>query len=297
MKLLSFHTSDGVRLGIKTEVGIVDVRAAAAKSGLDAPQTIMDVITGGSQALEQIEQVLANAQETISEAGLRYASAVLAPSKILCVGTNYRRHAIESNLPIPEHPIYFSKYVNSLAAHGEDVELLEITKQVDYEVELVVVIGSRANKVTASDALKHVFGYATGNDLSARDLQFRNSQWLYGKAINGFAPLGPYLVTTDEVPNPQYLNLKCWVNGELRQNSSTEDMIFSVAELISDLSQIMTLDPGDVIYTGTPEGVILGMKHKSWLQPGDEIVCEVEGLGRLVNRVVADKNASMIRFQ
>jgi 2-keto-4-pentenoate hydratase/2-oxohepta-3-ene-1,7-dioic acid hydratase in catechol pathway len=291
MKLISFYAADGVRLGIKTEAGIVDVRAAAAKVNLPVPQTITDVIVGGAQALDQLEHLLAVAHETVSEAGLRHAPAVPAPSKMLFVGANYRRHAVESKLPIPQHPVYFSKYANSLAAHGEDVVLPLATQQGDYEVELVVVIGRRANKVTTADALNYVFGYATGNDLSARDLQFRNSQWLYGKAINGFAPLGPYLVTADEVPNPQGLNLKCWLNGELRQNSNTEDMIFSVAELISDLSQVMALEPGDVIYTGTPEGVILGMEHKRWLQPGDEVVCEVEGLGRLVNRLVADSSA------
>jgi 2-keto-4-pentenoate hydratase/2-oxohepta-3-ene-1,7-dioic acid hydratase in catechol pathway len=133
-----------------------------------------------------------------------------------------------------------------------------------------------------------VFGYATGNDLSARELQARSSQWTYGKAIDGFAPLGPYLVTADEVADPQGLRTRTWVNGDLRQDSNTRDMVFSVAELVSDLSRIMTLEPGDVIYTGTPEGVILGMAEQVWLQPGDEVVCEVEGLGRLVTPLVAD---------
>lgn len=286
MKLLNFYTSSGVKLGIKTPDGIVNVDSVAVKKGLSAPNNMTEVISGGSQVINQLKQVLSAAEQTISEFEIKYAPAVLTPSKILCVGTNYKRHAIESNLPIPDDPIYFSKYANSLAAHNEDVTLPSATKQGDYEVELVVVIGKKAKNVSASEALDHVFGYTTGNDLSARDLQFRSSQWLYGKALDGFSPIGPYLVTSDEVPNPQSLNLLCWLNGELRQNSNTEDMIFSVAELISDLSQIMTLEPGDLIYTGTPEGVILGMEDKKWLQPGDEIVCEVEGLGKLVNRLV-----------
>ncbi|MGH3386835.1 MAG: fumarylacetoacetate hydrolase family protein, partial [Nocardioidaceae bacterium] len=217
------------------------------------------------------------------------APAVPDPGKIICVGANYRKHAQEAGLPIPEHPIYFAKYNNSLVGHAADVVLPAVTEQGDYEVELVAVIGRPAHRVGTADALDYLFGYATGNDLSARELQMRSSQWTYGKAIDGFAPLGPYLVTADEVPDPQQLALRCWVNDELRQESNTADMIFSVAELVSDLSQIMTLEPGDVIYTGTPEGVILGMQEPSWLQVGDEVACEVEGLGRLVTYLVAEK--------
>ena len=290
MKLLSFHAADGVRLGIRTDTGVVDVGAAAKEAGLAAPASVSDVLDGGSTALAQLEQVLGLGPAATPESQISYAPAVPDPSKILCVGANYRKHAEEAGIPLPEHPIYFPKFRNSLAGHGADVALPAATERGDYEVELVAVIGQPAHKVTAAEALDYVFGYATGNDLSARELQMRSSQWLYGKAIDGFAPLGPYLVTADEVPDPQNLDLKCWVNGELRQNSNTRDMVFSVAELVSDLSQIMTLEPGDVIYTGTPEGVILGMKEPVWLQPGDEVACEVEGLGRLVSYLVVDKS-------
>ncbi|MFD0853656.1 fumarylacetoacetate hydrolase family protein, partial [Actinomadura adrarensis] len=218
--------------------------------------------------------------------GLVPAPCVPEPPKIICVGLNYRRHAAESGTPVPDRPIYFAKYRNSLAGHRQDVAIPAVTSRVDYEVELVAVIGSRARNVPVPRALDHVFGYATGNDLSARDLQMRSSQWMYGKILDGFAPLGPYLVTADEVPDPQDLDLRTWVNGELRQKSSTRDMIFSVAELVADLSRAMTLEPGDVIFTGTPEGVILGMADKVWLKPGDEVVCEVGGLGRLATPLV-----------
>jgi len=154
-------------------------------------------------------------------------------------------------------------------------------------VELVAVIGRRCRNVSEEEALGAVLGYAIGNDLSARDLQMRASQWLYGKAIDGFAPLGPYIATADEVGDPQRLGLRLYVNGELRQNSSTADMIFSVAQVIADLSRIMTLEPGDLVYTGTPEGVILGREKKVWLKPGDEMASEIDGLGRLENRLVA----------
>uniref|UniRef100_UPI00406CFFA9 fumarylacetoacetate hydrolase family protein n=1 Tax=Neobacillus sp. FSL H8-0543 TaxID=2954672 RepID=UPI00406CFFA9 len=286
LKLVSFYQNDEIKLGIKTDAGIIDVSAASDKTGITAPKTVLDVINEGENALDALNRIQKNSQEMINDEDIRYAAAIPNAGKVLCVGANYRKHAIESGLAIPEDPIYFAKYANSLSGHGEEVAVPYMAKEVDYEVELVVVIGKPAKKVSTEDALDYVFGYATGNDLSVRELQFRSNQWMYGKAIDGFAPLGPYIVTADEVPNPQNLNLKCWVNGELRQDSNTEDMIFSVATIVSDLSQIMTLEPGDVIYSGTPEGVIMGMEQKNWLKPGDEIVCEIDGLGRLVNKLV-----------
>ncbi|MGH3987694.1 MAG: fumarylacetoacetate hydrolase family protein [Actinomycetes bacterium] len=290
MRLLSFHAADGLRLGIRTDSGILDVREAAQGAGLPAPDSVQGVITGGPQALEQLERVLATGGATVPESEINYGPPVPEPSKIICVGANYLKHAQEAGLPIPEHPIYFAKFTNSLAGHRDDVTVPVVTKKCDYEVELVAVIGRSAHRVAPDEALDHVFGYATGNDLSARDLQMRSNQWTYGKAIDGFAPLGPHLVTADEVPDPQDLDLNCWVNGELRQSSNTADMIFSVADLVSDLSQVMTLEPGDVVYTGTPEGVAMGMPEPGWLQPGDEVACEVQGLGRLITYLVPDKN-------
>ena len=290
MKLLSFHADDGVRLGVLTEAGVIDVRRAADDAGTPAPSSIREVIAGGPDTADQVERLVAEGRgEPIEEAGLRFAPAVPDPDKIICVGANYRKHADEAGIAIPEFPIYFPKYRNSLSAHRDDVALPNITQRGDYEVELVAVVGRETRNVDASTALDHIFGYATGNDLSARELQKRSSQWMYGKAIDGFAPLGPYVVTADEVPDPQALDLQCWVNGELRQSSNTRDMIFGVAELVADLSRIMTLSPGDLIYTGTPEGVALGMETPKWLQVGDEVACEVEGLGRLATYLVADK--------
>ncbi|MDQ4007006.1 MAG: fumarylacetoacetate hydrolase family protein [Actinomycetota bacterium] len=291
MQLLSFHASDGVRLGVRTDDGVVDVRRAAEAAAVPAPSSVREAIAGGAPAIEQLERLVSQgATDPMAESGLRFAPAVTDPAKIICVGANYRRHAAEAGIPIPEVPIYFPKYHNSLSAHRDDVALPSITQRADYEVELVAVIGEQTRNVDVSRALSRVFGYATGNDLSARELQNRSSQWMYGKAIDGFAPLGPYVVTSDEVPDPQALELGCWVNGEVRQSSNTRDMIFTVAELVADLSKIMTLQPGDVIYTGTPEGVALGMTEPKWLQVGDEVVCEVQGLGRLATYLVADKD-------
>ena len=293
MRILSFHAPDGdVRLGVETERGVVDVRAAAEAAGLPAPVTARALIAGGEASRAQLDRVLASAggtPHTVAAEGLRHAPVVADPDKVICVGANYRKHSEEAGLPVPDEPIYFAKYRNGLSGHGDDVAIPAVTKKVDYEVELVAVIGRPARRVGVANALDHVFGYATGNDLSARELQMRTSQWMYGKAIDGFAPLGPYLVTADEVPDPQDLELRTWVNGELRQESNTKDMVFSVAELVSDLSQIMTLEPGDLIYTGTPEGVILGMKDQTWLQGGDQVVCEVGGLGRRMTNLVLDK--------
>ena len=189
-------------------------------------------------------------------------------------------------MAVPETPVLFSKFNNALAGTREPIPLPGNALQYDYEVELGVVIGQEARYVSVEHALKYVFGYFTVNDLSVRDLQFRTSQWLLGKTLDKFFPTAPYLVTADEVSDPQNLGLYCWVNGELRQNSNTSDMIFSGAESISYISQYMTLKPGDVISTGTPEGVVMGMQEKIWLRPGDEVTVEVEGLGKCTNRMV-----------
>ena len=213
---------------------------------------------------------------------------VPSPEKILCVGLNYARHAQESGMALPSSPVIFSKFNNSLATHNENVPYNPLFTQVDYEAELVVVIGKVANNVSEDDALDYVLGYCNGNDLSERALQLNlpGGQWLMGKSPNKFMPVGPYLVTADEIPDPQDLTIKGWLNGELRQDSHTSDMIFSVAEVISYLSQYMTLNPGDMISTGTPEGVILGMSEKVWMKPDDEYTVEIEGLGRLTNSMV-----------
>ena len=194
-----------------------------------------------------------------------------------------RRNRIWIYLPIL---FYFSKFNNALAAHHQAISLPEDAKKFDYEAELVIVIGKEASKITKEEALSYVFGYTVGNDFSARDLQFRSGQWLLGKSCDDFAPIGPYLVTSDEI-NPQNLDITCTVNGELRQSANTRDMIFDCATIISYVSQFMTLKPGDLIFSGTPEGVILGYPEESqqWLKPGDKVIVSIESIGELVNVV------------
>ncbi|SFU54001.1 fumarylacetoacetate hydrolase family protein [Alicyclobacillus macrosporangiidus] len=289
MKLLTMRKSTGYALGVKTDQGVLDIAAAAARYGVSVPPTVDAVIAAGEAGkkavAELVQRALAEGQGTglfTPEAEVVFGPCVAQPEKILCVGTNYRKHAIESNLPIPTSPVLFSKFNNALAGHNEAVKL-PAAEQIDYEVELVIVIGREAKDVAKEDALSYVFGYATGNDLSARDLQFRTGQWLLGKTLDGFAPVGPYLVTADEVPNPNALRLELRLNGEVRQSSNTADMIFDCAELIHYASRYMTLKPGDLIFTGTPEGVILGYPEdkRVWLKAGDELVASVEGLGEL----------------
>ena len=289
MILTSYQTDDGIKLGIKTDKGILDVAAAVAATGVNCPATADDVYAQGSGALPALSAVASAAADAVlyrSEADMIYAPAVPNPGKILCVGLNYSKHAAESGMAPPNEPVLFSKFNNTLAAPNEDIPLQSNWTTVDYESEVGVVMGATARNVSVEEALDYVFGYCNMNDLSERNLQLLSGQWLLGKTLDKFLPLGPYVVTADEIPDPQNLAIKGWLNGELRQDSNTADMIFSVAEVIAYASQIMTLSPGDVISTGTPEGVILGMDPKVWMKPGDEYVVEVEGLGKLANRMV-----------
>jgi 2-keto-4-pentenoate hydratase/2-oxohepta-3-ene-1,7-dioic acid hydratase in catechol pathway len=287
LKLLTFHRDNSLQVGIRTETGVIDVsQASEGREWL--PVTMDAVIRGGAETTKALQELAEQpaAHWILDEQDLQPGPCVGAPEKIICIGLNYRRHAREAGMAVPDVPVLFSKFNNTLAATGEPIPLPENALKYDYEVELGVVIGKEARYVRVEDALEYVFGYFTVNDMSVRDLQFRTSQWLLGKTLDKFFPTAPYLVTADEVADPQHLGLSCWVNGKLRQNSNTADMIFSVAECISYISQYMTLKPGDVISTGTPEGVVMGMQQKHWLKPGDEVVVEVEGLGKCTNRMV-----------
>jgi len=263
--------------------GVVDVDAWLLAGGREPfgerPLSLDDMAVLGEAVADAGKDFI------LKEEQLVMGPCVADPSKILCIGLNYRKHAIESGMAIPSIPVVFTKYNNTLVDHGAEVMLGKVGTQFDYEVELGVVIGRRCKDVKAADALEYVFGYCVANDLSCRDLQFRTSQWLMGKSLDHFLPLGKYLVSKDEVGDPQRLSLRCSLNGEVRQNSNTADMVFSVAEIIEDLSQHMTLEPGDLIITGTPEGVIMGLPEKNWLKPGDVVVVEVEGLGESCNRM------------
>lgn len=211
--------------------------------------------------------------------------SISRPGKIVCVGLNYLDHAQEGGMELPKAPLLFSKWPNTLIGDGEAIVLPPESKEVDYEAELGVVIGTATKRVSEADALDHVEGYICLNDVSARDMQFGDGQWTRGKSLDTFCPVGPRLVPREEIADPQQLGIRCILNGETMQDSSTSQMIFSVAEIIAYVSQVITLEPGDLIATGTPAGVGVFKDPKVLLKDGDEVSIEIDGLGTLTNPV------------
>ena len=247
MRLLTYQSDDGLKLGIKTGRGILDVSAAAAAAGVKRPITPDAVYGRGNAVLSRLNELAAATDDPAlfhNEDDLTLGPAVPNPGKILCIGLNYQKHAAETGATAPDEPVLFSKFNNAIAAPNEDIPIQADWTRVDYESELGVVIGGTARNVSVDDALDYVFGYCNMNDLSERRLQMLSSQWLLGKTLDKFLPLGPYVVTADEIPDPQNLSVKGWMNGEPRQDSNTADMIFSVAEVIAYASKVMTFGTG-----------------------------------------------------
>ena len=289
-RLANIWAEDGFTLGMETDDGILDVSATALRLGLPAPKDVDDLLQQGLG--RYIPPIIHGASQQhhckvfLDSAHVDFAPLVTRPEKIICIGFNYRQHANETGTPIPKEPPLFCKYSNALNHHNGAVSLpTHIDDRFDFETELVIVFGRECKDVVEADALNYVAGYAVGNDLSARTLQTNTSQFLAGKASDGFAPVGPWLVTRDRVADPNNLRLRTHVNGQKRQDWNTNDMIFDCKKLIAFVTSIMTIKPGDILFTGTPQGVILGEKappdQRRWLRPGDEIVSDIEGLGEL----------------
>lgn len=287
MTFCTLRQGDGYGLGLKTERGILDVSAAAHALKESAPTTIDAIFKGEGDmgALKRLaDKAKAGAQAAsffVPEAQAKFGPAVTNPEKILCIGLNYRKHAEETGQPVPKLPILFNKFNNALNSHAGTIAVSkEPAEQFDYEAELVIVMGRGGRNIKEEEALAHVFGYATGNDFTARDLQSRSSQWMLGKSCDGFAVVGPWLVSADQV-NPNNLKIELKVNGQTRQSSNTGDMVFNCQKLIAYISKHMTLKPGDIIFTGTPEGVINGMPKdkRVWLKAGDKVETSIEKLG------------------
>ncbi|WP_284037852.1 fumarylacetoacetate hydrolase family protein [Neobacillus sp. 114] len=299
MILLTFYKRELLRLGIKTERGIFDVEAAASKLPhiQSAPKTTAELIAFGPEKLLELLD-LSNMEDNLflDEESLTFGPCVTEPQKIIGVGLNYKDHAAECGLPLPPVPIIFSKFNTAIRAHGEDILLPKNATQVDYEGEIAIIIGKKAKNVKTEEALSVIYGYCITNDLTARDLQKVTGQWLLGKSCDGFCPLGPYLVSKEEVENSNNLRIVTKLNGEVCQDSNTSNMIFSCEELISYLSDHFTLQPGDVILTGTPAGVILGKPEgqQVWLKDGDEISIEIDKLGTLKNKFKSEGYSSSI---
>jgi 2-keto-4-pentenoate hydratase/2-oxohepta-3-ene-1,7-dioic acid hydratase in catechol pathway len=282
MRLVTFDSGDGLgpRAGVLRDGRVFD------PWGPDAPvrgedRSLRGLLSGG--LLDELAPV--EGDEGVSLDELRLMPPLLDPEKIVCIGLNYRSHAEEAGLEPPESPTFFAKYANALAAPGAEVPLPRNSRKVDYEAEVAFVIGVRCRDVAEDQALDAVAGYALFNDLSARDLQFATPQWMPGKVFDGSAPFGPALVTPDEAGPHDAIGLELKLNGEVMQSSSTADLVFSIPELVAHLSSLMTLEPGDIVSTGTPAGVGGARDPSVWLKPGDEVVVSSPQLGALETRV------------
>ena len=291
--LLSIHNADGTEtLGVKTPDGVIDARKASALLHMTVPHTLEELLKEGNagglnKLIASVKSSTKAKSAVIDESTITYGRLFAKPGKIVCIGLNYRAHAAEANFKVPTVPILFNKYNNALAAHNCTIKLppRDVAYKFDYETEMLIVIGKVARNVSEADALNYVAGYCTSHDFSARDLQLETPsvQWMIGKTLDNFGPIGPYFVSADIVGNASNLKIETYVNGEVRQSSNTSNMIFNPQRLIAYITRMWTLEPGDIIWSGTPEGVILGMpKEKQvWLKGGDEIRSSIEKLGDL----------------
>ncbi len=251
---------------------------------------LISVMAGGAETRALVENWIYQpaAEHTMALSEVTVLAPVPRPSKLICVGLNYRDHAIESNMEIPKVPTLFSKFSSAVIGPGANIVLPKNSAQPDYEAEFAFVIGMGGRHIAAGDWKQHVFGYTMINDVSARDIQLATTQWLMGKTFDTFAPMGPYIVTADEIQDPHALDITMRINGELLQSSNTRELIFKIPELIAYISSVVTLEPGDVVSTGTPAGVGFARKPPRYLRPGDDVIVKVDQLGELRNPVVAE---------
>lgn len=303
MKLVNYKVknhSDPFRIGFIVDDGVYDIqtsyRSFLDHNGINNPDLPADPSAFFSQGLEAIEKAQKAYQyiniNSLHKLHIYKAEEVIfgppnpKPEKIICVGLNYADHVKEMHNEIQEYPVLFSKFNNSLIGPHDPIEKTPLTNQLDYEVELVVVIGKEASKVKQKDAYQYIAGYTIGNDISARDLQKRTPQWLQGKSLDQSTPIGPWVVSADEISNLEDMNIRSFVNEELRQQSNTRHFIFNIPYLIEFISHLITLKPGDLIFTGTPDGVGMGMNPPRFLNVGDTVTLEIDGIGVLENKIV-----------
>jgi 2-keto-4-pentenoate hydratase/2-oxohepta-3-ene-1,7-dioic acid hydratase in catechol pathway len=280
MRLVTYRTENGGRAGVETAAGVLDAGGLLGES----QATVRELIAGGR--LPELRDRVGTESEGAKEiADARLLPPVPDPDKIVCIGLNYRSHAAEAGIDPPSEPTFFAKFRNALAPPGTAVALPAASEKVDYEAEVAFVVGRRCTEVGEDEALEAIAGYTLLNDLSARDLQFATPQWMPGKVFDGSAPCGPALVTPDEAGSPDQISFALELNGERMQEATTSDLIFGPAELLSRLSRWMTLEPGDIVSTGTPSGVGSVRKPRVWLKPGDEIVISSPTLGELATTI------------
>lgn len=308
MRLLLFRAEAGgdARVGAQQKAGgnIADLSSATARSprpfGSSMKKAIIALFDKSDATLEAAataaEAALADeASFSISESSVKLLAPIYDPEKVICVGMNYADHCSEQGIAIPKEPLLFNKWPSAIIASGDDIVMPATTRKLDYEVEMVIVIGKKARHVRKEDAMSYVAGYSVAHDVSARDLQLEMSggQWMLGKCFDTSCPLGPAIVTADSIEDPHALRLTCELNGEVVQDSNTAQMVFKTADIIEYASRFFTLNPGDIILTGTPPGVGCFRKPEPlWLKPGDVVTCTVEGIGSVTNTVVADPVAA-----
>ncbi|NOV31695.1 fumarylacetoacetate hydrolase family protein [Methylomonas sp. ZR1] len=281
MKLLSYKYNGQVHIGALVGAQIVP-------AGADLPGNMLDFLAAGESAKLALQKQIAADGERIALSDVQLLAPIPRPGKLLGVGLNYADHIGETGMEKPEYPTFFTKQSTCVIADGEAIHLPPVSDKVDYEGELAFVIGKRCKQVPVEQAHEVIAGYTICNDVTVRDWQQRTPTWTLGKSFDTHGPLGPWLVTADEIADPHNLSLKTWVGDELRQNGNTGDMIFNCYELIAYLTQVMTLEPGDVISTGTPAGVGVKMKPRGYLKPGQTVRIEIEGIGALSNPVIAE---------
>jgi 2-keto-4-pentenoate hydratase/2-oxohepta-3-ene-1,7-dioic acid hydratase in catechol pathway len=288
MRLVTFEHRGETRVGVQSDNAVIDLRGAWGKDG--GPATMLALLSAGPAAIARAREVAgtAPASARLPLTAVRLLAPIPRPPKMLCVGLNYRDHAEETGAAIPQVPIFFTKAPSCVIGPGAAIALPPESQQVDYEAEFAVVIGARCRRVTPEAARAAVAGYTIVNDVSARDWQFRTSQWFIGKTFDTFAPMGPALVTPDEVGDPHVLDVGLRLNGQEMQRSNTRHLIFGVFDLVAELSRVMTLEPGDVIATGTPGGVGFTRKPPVFLKPGDRVEITIAKLGTLANPTAAD---------
>ena len=286
MKLVTYTAGNDGRLGALQDDKVIDLASA---SGGRLPSDMASFLERGNAAIDLARQIVGEAKPSIPLSEVTLLAPVPSPSKIVAIGLNYMDHCRETGHEPPKSPVIFTKFSTSVIGPGADIRWApSLTQKVDYEVELAVVLGRVARRVSSEDALNYVAGYTIGNDVSARDLQFGDGQWVRGKSLDTFCPLGPYLVTRDEISDPGNLALRCSVNDVVLQNSTTAEMIFGVPHLIEFITAAFTLLPGDVILTGTPHGVGVSREPSIFLKDGDIVSLEIEGLGQLTNPCVEE---------
>jgi 2-keto-4-pentenoate hydratase/2-oxohepta-3-ene-1,7-dioic acid hydratase in catechol pathway len=281
MKLATFTYQNQTRIGAVVENHIVDGLADAS-----LPTDMIEFLEQGDSALQKMQVLISSEKNRIPLADVKLLAPILRPRKFLGIGLNYADHVDETGLEKPEYPMFFTKQSSCVIGQGDAIQIPPVSEKVDYEGELAFVIGKKCKNVAVENAHDVIAGFTIVNDVTVRDWQFRTPTWTIGKSFDTHGPMGPWIVTTDEILNPHALSLKTWVDNELRQNSNTCYMMFNCYEMIAYLSQAMTLEVGDVISTGTPSGVGVKMKPRGYLKPGQTVKIEIESIGTLMNTVI-----------